>query len=75
MKCNMVQRILAYRKSENGVPSREDFEFLLNEVKNTNDIARLEFFMPYNGVHYVSIDKNSDIDELIDTYSNRVYPV
>ena len=75
MRCNMVQRILAYRKSENGVPSREDFEFLLNEVKNTNDIARLEFFMPYNGVHYVSIDTNSDIDELMETYTNREYPV
>ena len=71
----MLQRILAYRKSENGVPSREDFEFLFNEVKNTNDIARLEFFMPYNGVHYVSIDKNSDIDELMETYVNREYPV
>ena len=71
----MVQRILAYRKSENGVPSREDFEFLFNEVKNTDNIARLEFFMPYNGVHYVSIDKNSDIDELIETYVNREYPV
>ena len=71
----MVQRILAYRKSENGVPSREDFEFLFNEVKNTDNIARLEFFMPYNGVHYVSIDKNSDIDELMETYVNRVYPV
>ena len=71
----MVQRILAYRKSENGIPSREDFEFLFNEVKNTDNIARLEFFMPYNGVHYVSIDKNSDIDELIETYVNREYPV
>lgn len=71
----MLQRILAYRKSENGVPSREDFEFLLNKVKNTNYIARLEFFMPYNGVHYVSIDKNSDIDELMETYVNREYPV
>ena len=71
----MVQRILAYRKSENGIPSREDFEFLFNEVKNTDNIARLEFFMPYNGVHYVSIDKNSDIDELMETYVNRVYPV
>ena len=75
MICKMLQRILAYRKSENGVPSREDFEFLFNEVKNTNDIARLEFFMPYNGVHYVSIDKNSDIDELMETYVNREYPV
>ena len=71
----MVQRILAYRKSENGIPSREDFEFLLNEVKNTNDIARLEFFMPYNGIHYASVDKNSDIDELMEMYANRVYPV
>lgn len=71
----MVQRILAYRKSENGIPSREDFEFLLNEVKNTDDIARLEFFMPYNGVHYISIDKNSDIDKLIETYTNREYLV
>lgn len=71
----MVQRILMYRKSENSVPSREDFEFLLNEVKNTNDIARLEFFIPYNGVHYVSVDKNSDINELMKTYENRVYPV
>ena len=71
----MVQRILAYRKSENGIPSREDFEFLFNEVKNTDNIARLEFFMPYNGVHYVSIDKNSDIDRLMETYVNRVYPV
>lgn len=75
MKCNMVQRILAYRKSENGVPSREDFECLLNEVKNTNDIARLEFFMPYNGVHYVNVDKDSNLGELIETYTNRVYPV
>lgn len=75
MRCNMVQRVLVYRKSENGAPSREDFEFLINEVKNTNDIARLEFFIPYNGVHYVSIDTNSDIDELIETYANRVYPV
>ena len=71
----MVQRILAYRKSENGVPSREDFEFLFNEVKNTDNIARLEFFMPYNGVHYVSIDTNSDIDELMETYTNMEYPV
>ena len=71
----MVRRILEYRKSENGVPSREDFEFLLNEVKNTNDIACLEFFMPYNGVHYVSIDTNRDIDELMETYTNREYPV
>ena len=71
----MVRRILEYRKSENGVPSREDFEFLLNEVKNTNDIAHLAFFMPYNGVHYVSIDTNSDIDELMETYTNREYPV
>ena len=71
----MVRRILEYRKSENGVPSREDFEFLLNEVKNTNDIERLEFLMPYNGVHYVSIDKNGDIDELMETYTNRVYTV
>lgn len=71
----MVQRVLVYRKSENGVPRREDFEFLLNEVKNTNDIARLEFFIPYNGVHYVSVDKNSDINELMKTYENRVYPV
>lgn len=71
----MVQRILAYRKSENGIPSREDFEFLLNEVKNTDDITRLEFFMPYNGVHYISIDKNSDIDKLIETYTNREYLV
>ena len=71
----MVQRVLVYRKSENGGPSREDFEFLINEVKNTKDIARLEFFMPYNGVHYVNIDKNSDIDELMKTYENRVYPV
>ena len=75
MKCNMVRRILEYRKSENGVPSREDFEFLINEVKNTNDIARLEFFIQYNGVHYVSVDKNSDINELMKTYENRVYPV
>lgn len=71
----MVRRILEYRKSENGIPSREDFEFLLNEVKNTNDIVRLEFFMPYNGVHYVSIDTNSDIDELMETYTNRECPV
>lgn len=71
----MVRRILEYRKSENGVPSREDFEFLLNEVKNTNDIARLEFVIQYNGVHYVSVDKNSDINELMKTYENRVYPV
>lgn len=71
----MVQRVLVYRKSENGIPSREDFEFLINEVKNTNDIARLEFFMPYNGVHCVSIDTNGDIDELMETYTNRVYPV
>ena len=75
MKCNMIRRILEYRKSENGVPSREDFEFLLNEVKNTNDIARLEFVMPYNGVHCVSIDKNSDIDELMEMYTNMVFPV
>lgn len=71
----MVQRVLVYRKSENGVPSREDFEFLINEVKNTNDIARLEFFIQHNGVHYVSVDKNSDINELMKTYENRVYPV
>ena len=71
----MVQRVLVYRKSENGVPSREDFEFLINEVKNTNDIALLEFFIQYNGVHYVSVDKNSDINELMKTYENRVYPV
>lgn len=71
----MVQRVLVYRKSENGTPSRKDFEFLINEVKNTNDIARLEFFIPYNGVHYVSVDKNSDINELMKTYENRVYPV
>ena len=71
----MVRRILEYRKSENGVPSREDFEFLFNEVKNTDNIARMEFFMPYNGVHYVIIDKNSDIDELMETYVNREYPV
>ena len=75
MICKMVRRILEYRKSENGVPSREDFEFLFNEVKNTDNIARMEFFMPYNGVHYVSIDKNSDIDELMETYVNREYPV
>lgn len=71
----MVQRVLVYRKSENGVPSREDFEFLINEVKNTNDIALLEFFIQYNGVHYVSVDKNSDINELMKTYENMVYPV
>lgn len=71
----MVQRVLMYRKSENGTPSREDFEFLVNEVKNTDNIARLEFFIPYNGVHYVNVDKNSDIDELMKTYSKRVYPV
>ena len=71
----MVRRILEYRKAENGVPSREDFEFLFNEVKNTDNIARMEFFMPYNGVHYVSIDKNSDIDELMETYVNREHPV
>lgn len=71
----MVQRVLMYRKSENGTPSREDFEFLVNEVKNTDNIARLEFFIPYNGVHYVNVDKNSDIDELMETYSKRVYPV
>ena len=75
MICKMVQRILEYRKFENGVPSREDFEFLLNEVKNTNDIVRLEFVMPYNGVHCVSIDKNSDIDELMEMYTNMVFPV
>ena len=71
----MVQRVLVYRKSELGVPSRDDFEFLINEVKNTNDIALLEFFMTYNGVHYVNIDTNSDIDELMETYTNREYPV
>lgn len=71
----MVQRVLVYRKSENGTPSREDFEFLINEVKNTDNIARLEFFIPYNGVHYVNIDKNRNIDELMETYSKRVYPV
>ena len=71
----MVQRVLVYRKYENGVPSREDFEFLLNEVKNTDNIARMEFFVPYNGVHYVNVDKNSDINELMETYTNRVYPV
>lgn len=71
----MVQRVLMYRKSENGTPSREDFEFLINEVKNTDNIARLEFFIPYNGVHYVNVDKNSNIAELMETYSKRVYPV
>ena len=75
MICNMVQRILEYRKSENGVPSREDFEFLFNEVKNTDNIARMEFFIPYNGVHYVNVDKNSNLGELIEIYTNRVYPV
>lgn len=71
----MVQRVLVYRKSENGTPSREDFEFLINDVKNTDNIARLEFFIPYNGVHYVNVDKNSNIAELMETYSKRVYPV
>ena len=75
MICNMVQRILMYKKSENGVPSIADFEFLFNEVKNTDNIARLEFFIPYNGVHYVNVDKNSNLVELIETYTNRVYPV
>lgn len=71
----MVQRVLYYRKSENGIPSREDFEFVINEVKKTDNIACLEFFIPYNGVHYVNIDKNSHIDELMETYSKRVYLV
>ncbi len=71
----MVQRVLVYRKPENGTPSREDFEFLINDVKNTDNIARLEFFIPYNGVHYVNVDKNSNIAELMETYSKRVYPV
>ena len=71
----MVQRVLVYRKSENGPPDREDFEFLINDVKNTDNIARLEFFIPYNGVHYVNIDKNSNIEELMKTYSKRAYPV
>ena len=71
----MVRRILEYRKSKNGVPSREDFEFLLNEVQNTNDIACLEFVIPYNVVHCVSIGKNSDIDELMEMYTNMVFSV
>lgn len=71
----MVQRVLVYRKSENCPPNREDFEFLVNEVNNTDNIVRLEFVIPYNGVHYVNIDKNSNIDELMETYSKRVYPV